>query len=418
MSPIRSLGAFAAVIVSLVLFFGSASLAVDPAVSNVRALQRPGTKLLDIRYDVADPDTASLDVTVQFSIDDGLTFASVTPMSLSNGRSNVVSVGSGVAPGTNHWIVWDAGAGWNRRMSDQLRIMVTAWDEPVPEGMVRIPPGPFQMGDNFGEGGGEERPVHIVTLTGFYMDRYEVTKAKWDEVANWASVHGYDISAGSGSGKAPNHPVHSVNWYTCVKWCNARSEMQGLTPAYYTSLDQSTVYRTGRWDVQERWVRWDSGYRLPTEAEWEKAARGGAALRRFPWGDADTVSHSRANYNASGGEAYDLSNRLGYHDTYETGGQPCTSPVGAFELGKNGYGLYDMAGNVWEWCWDWYGSSYYGSSPGVDPRGPSSAWCRVLRGGSWSYIANFCRVASRRDGEQDLSYDWRGFRTVLPPDRQ
>ena len=260
----------------------------------------------------------------------------------------------------------------------------------APEGMVLIPAGSFQMGDSFGEGWEDERPVHEVYVSAFYMDTHEVTKALWDDVANWASRNGYDIGPSDGYGKAPDHPVYEVSWYEAVKWCNARSEREGITPAYYTSSAKTTVYRTGRIDVQEDWVRWDTGYRLPTEAEWEKAARGDCEGRRFPWCDTDTITHSRANYYSRTDDSYDTSSTRGYHPTYETWSTPYTSPVGSFA--PNGYGLYDMAGNVYEWCWDWYSRA---SSPGTDPRGPASGSYRVLRGGSWDHYALFCRVAYR-----------------------
>ena len=101
-----------------------------------------------------------------------------------------------------------------------------------PTNMVYIPPGTFRMGNIIGTGDADEVPVHNVYVGGFYMDRYEVTKALWDEVATWASTHGYDIAVSDGSGKATNHPVQAVFWYECVKWCNARSQKEGLTPCY------------------------------------------------------------------------------------------------------------------------------------------------------------------------------------------
>jgi formylglycine-generating enzyme required for sulfatase activity/murein DD-endopeptidase MepM/ murein hydrolase activator NlpD len=250
--------------------------------------------------------------------------------------------------------------------------------------MAYIPAGAFAMGDTFAEGSASERPVHTVYISAFYMDRREVTKALWDDVATWAASHGYDISASSGSGKAANHPVQEVTWYECVKWCNARSEKEGLTPCYYTSGPQTTVYRTGNLDVAHGAVNWNAtGYRLPTEAEWEKAARGGTAGHRFPWSYVDTITHSQANYYSSSSYAYDISPTRGYHPTYAVGGSPYTSPVGSFAA--NGYGLYDMAGNVWDWCWDWYDGNWYSNASAtlVDCLGPVSGSFRLLRGGGW-----------------------------------
>jgi len=276
----------------------------------------------------------------------------------------------------------------------------------VPEGMVLIPAGTFQMGDSLGEGDSDERPVHTVTVSAFYMDKYEVTKALWDDVYAWAIGHGYSFDC-AGGGKVANHPIHTVTWYDATKWCNARSEKEGRVPSYCTDAALTAVYKTGR---AAPYVRWDWGYRLPTEAEWEYAARGGLSGRRFPWGD--TISHSQANY-FSWPYSYDISPTRHYHPTYATGGGPYTSPVGSFEA--NGYGLYDMAGNVWEWCWDWHDG--YGSGSQTDPRGPAEGSNRVSRGGGWNYDAPQGRVTHRSDPRPDGGDDGHGFRSVLPPGR-
>jgi formylglycine-generating enzyme required for sulfatase activity len=278
-------------------------------------------------------------------------------------------------------------------------------------GMVLIPAGSFTMGNTFpGEGFSEELPLHTNQISAFLMDQYEVTKAQWDEVYNWAITHGYSFEFGA-QGKASDHPAHSIRWYDAVKWCNARSEQAGLTPAYYTSAAQTNVYRSGQVNVQNGWVKWTGGFRLPTEAEWEKAARGGASGRRFPWADADTITHSRVNYYSSSSYAYDVSPTRNHHPTFAVGGFPYTSPAGYFA--PNGYGLYDMAGNVFEWCWDWYGS--YSSVAQTDPRGPTSGSYRVLRGGSWFHYAVGCRAANRGFNSPAGRINYLGFRSVLPP---
>jgi formylglycine-generating enzyme required for sulfatase activity len=276
---------------------------------------------------------------------------------------------------------------------------------PAPAGMALIPAGEFVMGDSFGgEGWAEaELPLHTNYISAFYMDQYEVTKALWDEVKAFNGGNGYTYS-NTGQGKATNHPVHTVNWFDVVKWCNARSQRDGLTPVYYTDAGFTTVYKTGEIAPIANWSA--NGYRLPTEAEWEKAARGGVAGQRFPWGN--TITHNNANYFSSSSYAYDTSSTRGDHPTFATGSTPYTSPVGYFA--PNGYGLYDMAGNVWEWCWDWYGSSYYSSSPSTDPRGPSSGLSRVLRGGSWGDSADGTRVANRAFSNPVNVNSDRGFR--------
>jgi formylglycine-generating enzyme required for sulfatase activity len=282
----------------IITFAGAYGHAADPLVSNVRAAQRPGTKLVDISYDVADPDSSKLTVTVAVSDNAGVTYA--VPASSFSG-----DVGPNVTPGKGKRIVWDAGRDWPGKFSANMRFRVTADDGgvgPAPTGMVLIPAGSFQMGNCMDpeEGWSDELPVHTVYVSAFYMDQTEVTKALWDEVYTWAIAHGYNFDF-VGAGKGPNHPVHTVDWYDVVKWCNARSEREGRVPTYYTSAAKTTVYRTGRIDVENDWVKWNAGYRLPTEAEWEKAARGGLDGRRFPWGD--TISHSQANYSAIGNPA-------------------------------------------------------------------------------------------------------------------
>lgn len=269
------------------------------------------------------------------------------------------------------------------------------------ERFVLVPAGSFDMGDNFEEGDPYERPVHSVYISPFYLQRTEVTKAQWDDVAGWASANGYDITPADGSAKGPDHPVQDLTWHDCVKYCNALSEREELIPVY---MESDVVYRTGSDNPEVNDAA--NGYRLPTEAEWEKAARGGLNGKRFPWGD--TISHSKANYYSSSSYAYDESPTRGYHPVWLPGGYPYTSPAGSFA--PNGYGLYDMVGNVWEWCGDWFSYDYYGSSPGSDPTGPSFGSARVIRGGDFGSNPSHSTVYHRISSNPGSSNSNRGFR--------
>lgn len=272
----------------------------------------------------------------------------------------------------------------------------------APPGLALIPGGSFSMGDHHGLQP-HALPVREVTVSSFYMGRHPVTYAEWRRVYEWAVEHGYEFDNAGGRGSqtytrwrasrdwdsanretsgtvSDAMPVIGINWYDAVKWCNARSEMEGRPVVYYTDLNHTDVYRTGRVDITNASVDWSApGYRLPTEAEWEKAARGGLEGQHFPWpGDGPSylkyIDGSKANYHGSG-------------NPFEGG----TSPVGSFP--PNGYGLYDMAGNVWERIWDWYCDDWYQNprSTGPDPRGPEAGSPydargnigRVGRGGRW-----------------------------------
>lgn len=270
---------------------------------------------------------------------------------------------------------------------------------PAPDGFSLIPAGSFTMGRTSGDTDSNAPPV-TVNVSAFYMGKYEVTKALWDEVRTWGAANGYtDLRVGGG--KAANHPVHTISWFDMVKWCNARSQKDGLTPVYTVS---GAVMKTGTTAPTANWSA--NGYRLPTEAEWEKAARGGVSGKRFPSGT-DTISHSQSNFWNNGGESYQTGT-MGPHPLWSNnndGNYPYSSPVGSFA--PNGYGLYDMAGNMWEWCWDWYGTYVNGAT---DPRGPASGAGRVFRGGCWYGVAIYCRAADRGFIDPAFTFNFIGFR--------
>ncbi|MCX7009602.1 MAG: formylglycine-generating enzyme family protein [Kiritimatiellaeota bacterium] len=255
--------------------------------------------------------------------------------------------------------------------------------------MQYIPAGSFAMGDasfgEVGEGMADERPVHTVTMSAFYLEDQEVTAGLWETVRNWGAGHGYtDLPVLTSSGS--ELPAVGMTWFDAVKWCNARSEMEGLAPVYFTDGVFSNVYRTGTNELTA--AQWRSGinhagYRLPTEAEWERAARGGLDGRIFPWASSttgsylDNISTNQANFNSS-------------------------APTTVATFPANGFGLFDMAGNAAEWCWDWYDASYFSlfstNSWPANPRGPDArptSSLRMTRGGSWSAPAFDLRCSFR-----------------------
>jgi formylglycine-generating enzyme required for sulfatase activity len=188
--------------------------------------------------------------------------------------------------------------------------------------MPAIPTGVYRINNSNGATG------HEVALTGFSIDQHEVTKAFWDEVYAWAVANGYTFT-NAGIAEGPEHPVHSINWYDSVKWANALSERDGHTPCYYTDDNCTQVYRTGEVDLTNYNVRWNvDGYRLPTESEWEVAARGGLEGSKYAWGE--SASNSKANFDQS------------LHGA--------TLPVGSYP--STGYGLFEIGGNLREWTWD------------------------------------------------------------------
>jgi len=278
---------------------------------------------------------------------------------------------------------------------------------PTPAGMAAIPAGLFVMGDTL-DGESDAIPMNIY-VSAFYMDTNLVSYGQWTSVYAYATSHGYNfVNVGAGKNSAANQPVQTVDWYDCVKWSNARSQQAGLTPVYYTDAGLTQVFTNGDYGTMVYQNLANNGYRLPTEAEWEKAARGGLSGQRFPWGN--SISETQANYYGNTNfYSYDLGpndfNSIGI-----IGGIPYTSPVGSFA--PNGYGLYDMAGNVFEWCWDEVGLPY-GQPTTNNPTGAVGSVSRVIRGGVFNGNASNSRCASRNGLNPNFAGGNYGFRCVI-----
>jgi formylglycine-generating enzyme len=238
----------------------------------------------------------------------------------------------------------------------------------APAGMVFVPGGSFTMGSIDGES--DERPRHQVTLSDFYIGSTEVTQAQYRAVMG--------TNPSSFISDSDDLPVERVSWYDAVAYCNKCSIIEGLHPAY--TIDGTNV----------SWDRSANGYRLPTEAEWEYSAKGGAAPGLSA---VNAVYAGSPNIDEVGWYSGNSGNR--------------THPVGL--KAPNALGLYDMSGNVWKWCWDWYGS--YSSGNQRDPTGPSSGSYRVMRGGSWFNDASYAAV-SYRGSIIPCNSDGYGFRVV------
>jgi formylglycine-generating enzyme required for sulfatase activity len=223
--------------------------------------------------------------------------------------------------------------------------------------MMPIRGGSFTRGSNDGED--DEKPPHQVYVDDFYLDKYEVTVAQYAQFLQ-ANPSQRQPDNWNEQVQHPNRPVVNVSWEDATAFCEWLSKQRGKR------------------------------VRLPTEAEWEYAARGGLQGKKYPWGD--EINATKANYDADGSRTYGWEEARRYLKNVDS-------------YSPNGYELYNMAGNVWEWCADWYGSDYYKVSQPRNPKGPTSGTLRVLRGGSWCDVAFNLRCAARsRDDPSDGDY--------------
>ena len=306
--------------------------------------------------------------------------------------------------------------------------------------MVYVPFGKVLIGDDSNLD--DERPSHYVSTSDYFIDVHEVTIWDWEKVATWAEANGYQFSDAVKRRKdgpwwyrdrsSLLFPMNMTNWYDAVKWCNARSELEGRTPVYFEDANKTIVYRTGNIDLNESNVNWiGTGYRLPTEVEWERAARGDASTstQDYSWGNS-FLNGSLANYSLSGDPFDNASTPVGYYDGNQDINASENSRGGEATSHKdmaNAFGLYDITGNVSEWCWDWYDARWYSNpeSKNADTRGPALGQFlddrprRVSRGGHYmSYSegdragGNSLRIAYRGAHLPELVSRMRGLRCV------
>ncbi len=246
--------------------------------------------------------------------------------------------------------------------------------------MVFVKGGTFQMGSIDGEE--NEQPIHSVKVDDFYIGKYLVTQSEWKEL----------MGNNPSYSKGDNLPIEYIDWYDAIEFCNKLSEKEGLKPFYNidkTVKDPNNGYEGDdkKWSIT---VNEDSnGYRLPTEAEWEYAARGG---------------------NMSKGYKYSGSDNIEEVAWYSGNSDNMSHPVG--EKAPNELGIYDMTGNVWERCWDWYYKDYYSNSSEKNPQGPLFGLFRSLRGGSWDYSDINCRISKREYDSPVIKYGILGIRLV------
>ena len=233
--------------------------------------------------------------------------------------------------------------------------------------MALVPAGSFEMGSN--DGADDEQPIHIITLDAFYIDQYEVTNSQ------------YALCADTGICDPTTDTTAFESSYTRAIYFG--SEEYANYPVIYAS-----------WDEAQQYCLW-RGARLPTEAEWEKAARGGLEGKSYPWGDESPICEA----GAKNGAKFDDDGGCNDTDTEEVG-----------SYSANGYGLYDMVGNVWEWVSDFYDENYYANSPSNNPSGSESGSSPVIRGGSWQSNADHLRISDRRFNDPKSGSLTSGFR--------
>jgi len=351
-----------------------------PQTADIRATQRPGSLWIDITYDLEGGDDRRVFVVVEASDDNGLTYD--VPVLSTTG-----DVGE-IMPGPGKSILWDAGADDPELFATLWKVRLHLFHSPPAGDMVRIPAGSFIMGSTAGDP--QERPVHQVHLQVFQLDRFEVTNRAF---MHFVQTTGYRTLAEL-EGESL---IYEDGGYRTVYGATWKAP-KGPGTYLRNRLDHPVVQIA--WQDANAYCSW-AGKRLPTEAEWEKAARG-ADQRLYPWGDEAPDGGGlvyRANYGTD--QCCHESAQDGFLNT---------APVGSFPLGVSPYGLHDMAGNVWEWTQDWYSPDYFAFSPSRAPSGPLTGEERVLRGGSWISYRFMLRTTYRGYHTEETRHNYSGFR--------
>lgn len=340
----------------VLLLLATGSRAGQPTVSNVTAAQLPNSEIVQISYDLAEDEGLPCWISVQVDRDNQGSW--LVPVWSLDG-----DVGANVLPGAGKSIQWNAGLDYDQHMANaQVKVTAHSLVDGVPQDMVLVPAGEFVMGSS--AVGGDAIPEHTVYLDAFWIDVHEVTN------------HEYKLFCDATSRAYPSDPGFSgMNGY----FLN------------YPEYPVVNVY----WADAVAYATW-AGKRLPTEAEWERAAKGDTDNRLWPWGN---------TFNANLGGTIHHANTDVAGDGYTN-----TAPVGSYPTGISPVGCLDMAGNVWEWCSDRYSSSYYGSSPVANPQGTVSGTDRVLRGGNWNDGSSDARCANRHHSTPTERNIYRGFR--------
>lgn len=342
--------------------------AIAPVVTNVTASQRiDGSKIVDVYYDLFDANADLCYITFRLSADGGASFDIIPSAANLSG-----DFGEDQPGGTDRHIIWDAGAeSYSLNASYLYRVYADDGTSPIPQSFILVQGGTFNNGSS------------NVTVSSFYLDRYELTQADYQAVMDTNPSYFSSII---------NGPVECVSWFDAIEYCNRRSMQEGLTPCYsYGSYGTNPANWPAGWNISNAnhtnvscsWTA--DGYRLPTEAEWEFAARGGNQTQNYTYSGSDDINAVAWHILNSGSTSHTVGTKA-----------------------ANELGIYDMTGNVREWTWDIRGN--YPGGAQTNPHGAASGSYRIFRGGGWASNARSSTVSYRDYNDAGYSNAHLGFR--------